>query len=231
MIEEKIPRKNIFCKAVIFDMDGTLIESTNADFLAWQKVFLDYNKTLTFQDYSPMLGMRSFAVVKELLEINDDKEKANALSNKSKYFREVIDEQGIQTVPYVVEFLKQIKAFGIPLAIATSSRREKTKMVLEKVGLLSYFDTIMTGEDVINGKPFPEVFLKAASMLKVPVENCLVFEDAVSGIRAAKSALMKCVAISSNHSAHLLDEADIIIESFKDLNFMELCNKLQKVVA
>lgn len=231
MIEEEIPKKNIFCKAVIFDMDGTLIESTNADFLAWQKVFLDYNKTLTFQDYSPMLGMRSFAVVKELLEINDDKEKANALSNKSKYFREVIDEQGIQTVPYVVEFLNQIKGFGIPLAIATSSRREKTKMVLEKVGLLSYFDTIMTGEDVINGKPFPEVFLKAASMLKVPVENCLVFEDAVSGIRAAKCASMKCVAISSNHSAQLLDEADIIIESFKDLNFIKLCNKLQKVVA
>jgi beta-phosphoglucomutase-like phosphatase (HAD superfamily) len=82
---------------------------------------------------------------------------------------------------------------------------------------------------VINGKPFPDVFLKAASMLKTPVENCVVFEDALSGIRAAKSASIKCVAISSNHASHLLDEADIIIETFKDLDFTRLCDKLQNV--
>ena len=231
MIEEEVSEQNIFCKGVIFDMDGTLIESTNADFLAWQKVFTDYDRILTFQDYSPMLGMRSYAVVQDLLKIKDEKEQANALSNKSKYFREVIEEQGIETVPYVIDFLKQIRNIGIPMALATSSRREKTKMVLEKVELLSYFQVILTGEDVSNGKPFPDVFLKAASMLQLPVENCVVFEDAVSGIKAAKNASMKCVAISSNHNAHLLDEADIVIESFKDLNFISLCNELQKEMA
>ncbi|MEO6894945.1 MAG: HAD family phosphatase [Ginsengibacter sp.] len=231
MIEEEVSEQNIFCKGVIFDMDGTLIESTNADFLAWQKVFTDYDRILTFQDYSPMLGMRSYAVVQDLLKIKDEKEQANALSNKSKYFREVIEEQGIETVPYVIDFLKQIRNIGIPMALATSSRREKTKMVLEKVELLSYFQVILTGEDVSNGKPFPDVFLKAASMLKVSPENCIVFEDAVSGIKAAKNALIKCVAISSNHNAHLLDEADIVIESFKDLNFISLCNELQKEMA
>ncbi len=230
MIEEEIPLQNVFCKAVIFDMDGTLIESTNADFLAWQKVFLDYDKTLTFTDYSPMLGMRSFAVVKDLLQIKDETERANALSKKSKYFREVIDEQGIKTVPYVVEFLNQLKGFGIPLAVATSSRREKTKMVLEKVGLISFFDAILTAEDVVNGKPFPDVFLKAASALKIPVENCLVFEDAVSGIRAAKNARIKCVAISSNATSNLLNEADLVIEDFKGVNFFDLCIKIQKAM-
>jgi beta-phosphoglucomutase family hydrolase len=229
MNEIEVSAQNSFCKAVIFDMDGTLIESTNADFLAWQKVFADYNKVLTFQDYTPMLGKRSFAVVKDLLHIKDEKEQAVALSNKSLYFRKVIDEQGLETVPYAVDFLKQIKKLGIPMALATSSRREKTKMVLAKVELLSYFDVMVTAEDVINGKPFPDVFLKAASMLKTPVENCVVFEDALSGIRAAKSASIKCVAISSNHASHLLDEADIIIETFKDLDFTRLCDKLQNV--
>lgn len=231
MIEEEFQKQNIFCKAVIFDMDGTLIESTNADFLAWQKVFSDYNKVLTFQDYRPMLGMRSFAVVKDLLNISDEKRQVIALSKKSQYFHEVIEESGLKRVPYAIEFLNQIKGLGIPLALATSSRREKTKFVLKKVGLFSYFDVILTGEDVINGKPFPEVFLKAASALKVSVENCLVFEDAVSGIKAAKSASMKCVAVSSNHSTHLLDEADIVIDSFMNVNFIDLCNKLQKAVA
>jgi beta-phosphoglucomutase len=230
MNEVKRSGQKTFCKAVIFDMDGTLIESTNADFLAWQKVFADYNRGLTFQDYKPMLGKRSFSVVKELLQIKDEKEQAKALANKSLYFRQVIDEQGLETVPYAVDFLKQIKELGIPMALATSSRREKTKMVLAKVELLSYFDVIVTAEDVINGKPFPDVFLKAASMLKTPVENCVVFEDALSGIRAAKSASIKCVAISSNHTSHLLDEADLVIESFKDLNFISLCDKLQQVM-
>ena len=231
MIGEGFQKQNNFCKAVIFDMDGTLIESTNADFLAWQNVFSDYDKVLTFQDYSPMLGMRSFAVVKDLLNIIDEKQQGIALSKKSKYFREVIEESGLKLVPYANEFLNQIKNLCIPLALATSSRREKTKFVLEKVGLLSYFDAVLTGEDVINGKPFPEVFLKAASALKVPVENCLVFEDAVSGIKAAKSASMKCVAVSSNHSTHLLDEADLVIENFRNVNFIDLCNKLKKTMA
>jgi beta-phosphoglucomutase family hydrolase len=230
MIKEEVHRPKIFCKAVIFDMDGTLIESTNADFLAWQKVFSDYNKVLTFQDYSPMLGKRSYAVVKDLLKIKDEKEQAKALSNKSKYFSRVIDEKGIESIPYSVDFLKQIKALGIPLALATSSRREKTKMVLGRLDLLSYFKVIMTAEDVLNGKPFPDVFLKAASMLKVPPENCIVFEDAVSGVKAAKSASMKCVALSSNHTSHLLNEADMVIESYKGLDFIDLCYQLQKVV-
>lgn len=230
MIEDKVLPENIFCKAVIFDMDGTLVESTNADFLAWQKVFADYNKILTFRDYRPMLGKRSFAVVKDLLKIENEEEQSKALLKKSMYFRKVVDEKGLEAIPYSVDFLKQIKALGIPLALATSSRREKTKMVLGRLDLLPYFKVVMTAEDVLNGKPFPDVFLKAASLLKVPAENCIVFEDAVSGVKAAKSASMKCVAISSNHNSHSLDEADIIVEGFKDLNFIDLCNELQKAV-
>jgi beta-phosphoglucomutase family hydrolase len=225
---QRISPKKFSCKAVIFDMDGTLIESTNADFLAWQKVFLDYGRNLTFNDYSPLLGKRSVAVVKDLLKITTEEEQANALSNKSKYFFEIIAEQGLKTVPFATEFLKHLKTLNIPVALATSSRREKTKGVLQKVGMLSYFDVLVTAEDVINGKPFPDVFLKAASLLKIPVEHCLVFEDAASGITAAKGAGMKCVAISSNGDSQLLEKADMVIENFGNLNFEVLCNKLNK---
>ena len=100
---------------------------------------------------------------------------------------------------------------------------------MEKVGLLSYFDVIVTAEDVANGKPFPDIFLRAASMLGVAPEDCIVFEDAANGIMAAKSALMKCVALNSNDTIDLLNDADLVIESFKDLNFIDLCDQLQKV--
>jgi beta-phosphoglucomutase len=225
---QRISPKKFSCKAVIFDMDGTLIESTNADFLAWQKVFLDYGRNLTFNDYSPLLGKRSVAVVKDLLKITTEEDQANALSNKSKYFFEVITKQGLKTVPFATEFLQHLKSLDIPIALATSSRREKTKGVLQKVKMLSYFDILVTAEDVIKGKPFPDVFLKAASLLEIPAEHCLVFEDAVSGITAAKSAGMKCVAISSNSGSQLLEQADMVLENFGNLNFETLCHKLNK---
>ena len=119
--------------------------------------------------------------------------------------------------------------FKIPLALATSSRRAKMQMVMEETGLLSYFDVIVAGEDVENGKPAPDVFLKAASMLDVAPEDCIVFEDAVNGVKAAKNASMKCVALSSESTVNSLDEADVVINSFKDLDFIELCRRLEKI--
>ena len=216
-------------KAVIFDMDGTLIDSVNADYLAWQKVFADYDKSLAFHEYMPLLGMRSFSVVERFFNPENEEEQTKILTKKSIYFREIIDDHGIELIPFADDFIKRLKEHNVPLALATSSRQAKMKMVMEKVGLFSYFDAIVTAEDVTNGKPAPEIFLKAASMLDVMPGDCIVFEDTVSGIRAAKSAMMKCVALDSNDTAGLLKDADIVIESFKDLDFIDLCDQLQQV--
>lgn len=229
MNEEKATDENICFEAVIFDMDGTLIDSINADFLAWQRLFADYNKSLTFQDYIPLLGIRSFSVANDFLEIKDEEERKKALADKLIYFREIVDELGINVIPYADDFIKHLKEHNIPLALATSSRRAKMKMVMEAVDLLSYFDVIVAGEDVTNGKPAPEIFLKAASMLRVQPENCIVFEDAANGVKAAKNANMKCVALASEHTGDLLGEADLVIDTFKDLKFADVCDQLKKI--
>src|SRR5215831_4128623 len=111
-------------KGVIFDMDGTLIETTEADYLAWKRVFAEYHKELAFEDYFPLIGMKSAMVVQSRLSLNEEETK-KALSQKMKYFSEIVTEKGVQVVPYAIKFLKQLKAEHLKIALATSSRQEK----------------------------------------------------------------------------------------------------------
>ena len=216
------------CKAVIFDMDGTLINSTKADFLAWQKLFSFYGKSLTYEEYIPLLGIKSAQVVKEFLPVKNDEEIQMALTQKLVFFHEYVAENGIYPVPYADVFLKQIKQLDIPVALATSSRKAKMEMVMTKVNLVTLFDAIVTGGDVKNGKPAPDIFIKAAEKLGVRPQDCIVFEDASNGVKAAKNAFMKCVAVSSTQSPESLREADLVIDSFKDLSFTDVCLRLKE---
>lgn len=230
MNEKKESIGNIHPKAVIFDMDGTLVDSTSADFLAWQKLFSQYNKELTFSDYFPLLGIKSAQVVKDFLPVKNDEEVQFALTKKLFFFHEIISENGIYPVPFADVFLKRMKQYNIPVALATSSRRAKVEMVMEKLNLLICFDAVVTGGDVKNGKPDPDIFFKAAEKLSVSPEDCIVFEDAANGVRAAKSAGMKCVALASNQTVDTLREADLIIDTFENLTFPNVCFQLEKNV-
>jgi beta-phosphoglucomutase family hydrolase len=228
MSQTNSDEKMFLCKAVIFDMDGTLIDSTKADFLAWQKLFSFYGKSLTYKEYVPLLGIKSAQVVKEFLPLKNDDEIQMALTRKLVFFHEYIAENGIYPVPYADVFLKQIKQLDIPVALATSSRKAKMEMVMTKVELVTLFDAIVTGGDVKNGKPAPDIFIKAAEKLGVRPQDCIVFEDASNGVKAAKNAFMKCVALSSTQPPEALQEADLIIDTFKDLSFRELCLRLKE---
>jgi beta-phosphoglucomutase len=211
-------------------MDGTLADSTNADFLAWQRLFSHYNKELTFPGYVPLLGMKSVQIVKDFLPVKNDEEVQFALTKKLVFFHEIISENGIYPVPFADVFLKQIKQYNIPLALATSSRKAKMEMVMAKLNLLSFFDIVVTSGDVKNGKPAPDIFLKAAEKLSVSPTNCIVFEDAANGVRAAKNAGMKCVALASHHAIDSLQEADLVIDTFENLSFPNVCFQLEETV-
>jgi beta-phosphoglucomutase family hydrolase len=230
MSQTDLDETMFLCKAVIFDMDGTLINSTKADFLAWQKLFSFYGKSLTYEEYIPLLGIKSAQVVKEFLPVKNDEEIQMALTQKLVFFHEYVAENGIYPVPYADVFLKQIKQLDIPVALATSSRKAKMEMVMTKVNLVTLFDAIVTGGDVKNGKPAPDIFIKAAEKLGVRPQDCIVFEDASNGVKAAKNAFMKCVAVSSTQSPESLREADLVIDSFKDLSFTDVCSRLKESV-
>jgi beta-phosphoglucomutase family hydrolase len=204
--------------AVIFDMDGTLVATTEGDFLAWQKLFLQYGRHLSFADYFPLLGRKSVDVVQHVLGLEGD-EAQTAMHRKMEFFEDVVREKGIVTMPNAEAFLQEIKGLNIPIALATSSRKMKMKLVMKESGLAKYFSVFVTGEEVVNGKPNPDIFLLAAERLNVHPSHCLVLEDAVSGVTAAKSAGMKCVAITSTHQEVDLTEADLVIKDFSELSY------------
>jgi len=209
-------------QAVIFDSDGTLLDSTQIDFLAWKKLFAEYRREFLFNDHVPLLGCKSRDVVKQQLLLQG-KELESALAQRLHHIRTLTDEMGIEAIPHVNVLLVQLRQYDIKLAVATGSRREKVEMLLNKTKLREYFDVIAAGEDVTRGKPAPDIFLEAAQRLQVPPSSCLVFEDAVQGVEAAKQAGMACLAITTTTPHGQLRHADLIIDTYENLLWEEVC--------
>lgn len=216
-------------KGVIFDMDGTLIVSTEADYLAWEKVFKNYGKKLTYEDYQPLLGIRSANVIKEYIEISDEEDVKRILKEKFDYFVEIVTANPIKPVLAAEAFLKSVLKYPVKIALATSSRNEKMQLILKQLDFLQYFDAIVTGNEVENSKPAPDIFLKAAERLGLSPEECFVVEDGPIGVAAAKNAKMKCVAITETHTADKLHQADVVIHSYHDADFIEISKKLAAI--
>lgn len=216
------------CKAIIFDMDGTLLESTEADYLAWKKIFERYGKQLSYPDYVPILGIRSKDVITRFLGFTNEEDVRRILVEKFNCFVEVTIEKPVQPVPFSGNFLQSVFHSPLKVGLATSSRKEKMNLLLTQLGFKQYFDAIVTGEEVENSKPAPDIFLKAAARLGINPKDCVVVEDGPIGVSAAKKAGMKCIAITATTPAEKLGEADLIITSYQDVDLYEICRKLKE---
>lgn len=214
-------------KGVIFDMDGTLLESTEADYRAWEKVFNDYNQELPFEKYAPMLGVKSADVIKNEIGISGEEDVKRILKEKFDYFVEYVNNNPIKPVFAAEKFLKSLAKYEVKVALATSSRQEKMEMVLTQLNFMQYFDAIVTGNEVAHGKPAPDIFLLAAKRLGLEPIDCMVVEDGPIGVASAKSANMKCVAITETHVADKLSAADLIIDTYENASIKEIADKLK----
>ena len=204
-------------KAVIFDMDGVVADSTKCDFTAWRMIFSEFGSDLSFDTYKSFLGMKGIEIAKRYFpDISDDK--AAGLQNKKEvYFIDCIEKEGLTATKGLVSFLDLIQKHNYHIALATAAIRDKAEAVLACLNLRSYFNVIVTSDDVSKGKPDPEMFLKAGTKLNAQPQECVVIEDAPNGVEAAKSGGMRCVAITTTHDNAELKEADLIIDSFDHL--------------
>lgn len=210
-------------KAFIFDLDGVIVDTAKYHYLAWQKIANALNIDFTHEHNELLKGVsrvRSLDIILELGNIQasqEDKDKWLIQKNED-YLTYLVDMNESEILPGVLpvlEFLKEKKQ-----AIALGSASKNARPILEKTGIISYFDVIVDGNDVTNAKPDPEVFLKAARLLNISPTDSIVFEDSVAGVQAANIGKMTSVGIGSKTVLH---EAKYIFEDFTliDKTFIE----------
>lgn len=206
-------------KGAVFDVDGVLIDTAYIHFLSWKEVFKKYNIDFTFDDFKKKIdGLPREKGIEKILPCVTNQELKRIARQKQKYFIYFLKKNKIKKIKGAKKFLISLKQKNIKIAIASSSRNAKRNLM--KTGLYFLFDIDANGSEIKRGKPHPDIFLKAAKLLKIPPSDCVVFEDSQAGIDAAKKAGMKCIGIIRNKNK--LKNTDILIKDFSEINFKKI---------
>jgi HAD superfamily hydrolase (TIGR01509 family) len=205
-------------KAIIFDMDGVILDSEPIHARITQKMFNKLKITVGKQEYQSFIGSN----LPELWGYLKHKHKLSASleqliqTNNQLLYEEFSKMKNLEPKPGLLFFLE--KSSELPLAVASSTHSNLVNLILQKLGIIEYFNSILGGENVARPKPNPEIFLKSATVLHTTPENILVIEDSANGVNAAKAAGMHCAALQTDASSQQnINKADLVIKSFWQL--------------
>lgn len=202
--------------AVLWDMDGVLVDTGEPHYITWRDTLAEIGCSYSRQDFESTFGMNNFGVLEYVFGEKPEHDFAVSLmEKKEEVFREIIG-QGIEPLPGIVDWLTRFQRWGVKQAVASSAPWANIDAVLDGTSISHFFDVVVSGADLPH-KPNPDVFLKAASDLGVPPENCVVVEDSVVGLGGALSAGMKCIVVTTTHSAAELTAANLIFENLTHL--------------
>jgi beta-phosphoglucomutase len=216
--------------AAIFDMDGTLIDNTPYHFKSWQALFKKYGKgELSKQTYyTEISGVPILDTLRRIFGSDHDEAGLKAMLNEKEEFYRKEYAPHLVAINGLENFLARLKQAGVKMAMATSATVEDVDFILNKIPIRGDFDTIVNSSMVSLPKPNPQIFLKAADVLGVAYDRCIVFEDSLAGIKAANSAGMKVVAITTGHPAADLHPVDLVIDDYTGLSTQKLAALFDK---
>ncbi len=205
-------------KGFIFDLDGVIVDTAKYHFLAWRDLARSIGIDFTLEQNEQLKGVSRVKSLEKILswgnKIVNYVEFESLMKKKNEDYLGYINEMGndeiLPDVPKILNYL-QNNSQGIALGSASKNARK----ILEKIELLDIFNHIVDGNDVVKGKPNPEVFLKAADLLKIQPKKCIVFEDSVAGIKAANTAEMLSIGIGDKTILH---EADYVFKDFTEIS-------------
>jgi beta-phosphoglucomutase len=213
--------------AAIWDVDGTLVDTAEQHFLAWAELSRQLQHPFTRADFARTFGWRNPEIVRELYDPHASDAKCHELGErKENLYREMVRATGSPLLPGVRELLEGFRGAGVPQAVGSSAPRGNLDLLLGACGISRYFGAIVSGDDVSRGKPDPEVFLKGAAGIGVEPRRCVVFEDAIAGVRAARAAGMACIAVTfvGHHPAESLQAAgaDRVVASLAEVRLEDV---------
>jgi HAD superfamily hydrolase (TIGR01509 family) len=200
--------------AVLWDLDGTLVDSREYHWQSWRDTLAAEGIPLTHEQFLASFGLRNDRILSDWLGPDASTERISRVGDaKEAEYRRLVEAQGLLALPGAAEWVALLHADGWRQAVASSAPRKNIEVVLRVLKLDRYFQATAAAEDVAKGKPDPEVFRKAASLLTMPASRCIVVEDAPAGIEAARRAGMHCIGV--NPGATL--PADWSVESLEEL--------------
>ena len=198
-------------RAVLWDVDGTLLDSGEYHWLSWRETLAAEGLDLTRERFTATFGQRNDTILRGYFGADlADAEISRIADQKEALYRRLLGEDGIDLLPGVAVWLRRLQAAGWLQAIASSAPRLNVDAIVEALDIGGFFGAIVAAEDVERGKPDPQVFLTAAARLGVPPARCIVVEDAPAGVEGARRAGMRAIGVLSGHSAL---EADIVVRT------------------
>ncbi len=202
-------------RAVIWDVDGTLIDSGPMHFAAWSATFADEAVDFTHEHFQRSFGQRNDAVLRGFLGADlSDAEVGRIAGAKEERYRELLRSEGVRPLPGVAHWIAALEKDGWRQAIASSAPVANLDAILDVLGFRAYFDAVVSGDDVPHGKPDPAIFLRAATLLGVAPSCCIVVEDAPVGVEGARRAGMRSIGVLFSHPELV---ADIVTPSLDQL--------------
>ena len=205
-------------KAVIFDLDGVIVDTAKYHFIAWQEIARQLGINFSEKDNEKLKGVSRVKSLDIILELGNKKlsqvEKDVLLKAKNDRYLSLISKMNNdEMLPGIKSLLYDLKSAGVPFALGSASKN--ARRILNALGITNMFTAIVDGNDVTKAKPDPEVFKTAADKLGVPYEQCIVIEDSQAGIEAAKNAGMKVVGIGDKET---LKQSDVVMPDTSKLN-------------
>lgn len=217
-------------KACIFDLDGVICDTAKYHFIAWQRIADGFGIEFNLIDNESLKGVSRVDSLIQILKkgnvsVSDAQFEEALVKKNDEYLSLVEGMHADETLPGVEKFLQSLQQNNIKIALGSASKN--APLILEKIGLTHYFEAIIDGNQVIHGKPNPEVFDKGAKALNVLPQNTVVFEDAVAGVEAANRGDFLSVGVGDNH---VLRNAKFVISGFDNFTLSDLQSKFDTLI-
>ena len=214
----KLQKRMIHYKAAIFDMDGVIVDNHIYHVQAWAEFCKQHN--IPFDENSfrtKYFGKTNHSIFPELISSRLTNQEIDELAEVKELIYRNIYVDFIKPVKGLIEFISGLKEKGVKTAVATSAPKSNLNFVLDKLNIRHLFDIVVDASMVTEGKPNPEIYLKAAALLNITPKDCVVFEDSISGIQSAHNAGMEVIALITTHQPHELPKTKLQVYDFTEI--------------